>query len=125
VAQQRSTGALDEAGAQALRTQARAETEALFQHVDVLLTPTMPVTAPRVGVDVPAGHEGRNAVDWSYFTYPFNLTGHPAASCPVGLDAAGLPIGLQIVAPMDGEPQIFRVAAALERLYPIRLPGLD
>jgi Asp-tRNA(Asn)/Glu-tRNA(Gln) amidotransferase A subunit family amidase len=41
------------------------------------------------------------------------------------LDAAGLPIGLHLVAPMDGEPQIFRVAAALERLYPIRLPGLD
>jgi aspartyl-tRNA(Asn)/glutamyl-tRNA(Gln) amidotransferase subunit A len=125
VAQQRSAGALDDAQAQALRTQALAETEALFQRVDVLLTPTMPVTAPRVGVDVPSGHEGRNAVDWSYFTYPFNLTGHPAASCPVGTDAAGLPIGLHIVGPLDGEPQIFRVAAALERLYPILLPSLD
>jgi aspartyl-tRNA(Asn)/glutamyl-tRNA(Gln) amidotransferase subunit A len=125
VEQQRSVGALDDAQAQALRTQALAETEDLFQRVDVLLTPTMPVTAPRVGVDVPAGHEGRNAVDWSYFTYPFNLTGHPAASYPVGKDAAGLPIGLQIVAPLDGEPQIFRVAAALERLHPILLPSLD
>ena len=125
VAQEHAAGALDGTRAEALRAQAAAEVEELFGHVDVLLTPTMAVTAPPVGLDVPAGHEGRNAVDWSYFTYPFNLTGHPAASFPVGTDGAGLPIGLQIVARMDGEPEIFRVAAALERLHPIRLPRLD
>lgn len=125
VAQQQDAGALDDTQAEAMRAHAVAEAEALFRRVDVLLTPTMPVTAPPVGVDVPAGHEGRNAVDWSYFTYPFNLTGHPAASYPVGTDAAGLPIGLQIVGARDGEPEIFRVAAALERLHPIRLPRMD
>jgi aspartyl-tRNA(Asn)/glutamyl-tRNA(Gln) amidotransferase subunit A len=125
VAQQQAAGALDATQAEAMRTQASAEAEELFRRVDLLLTPTMPVTAPPVGVDVPAGHAGRNAVDWSYFTYPFNLTGHPAASYPVGTDAAGLPIGLQIVARLDGEPEILRVAAALERLFPIRLPRMD
>ncbi|MCC2633565.1 MAG: putative amidase, partial [Ramlibacter sp.] len=69
---------------------------------------------------VPAGHAGRNAVDWSYFTYPFNLTGHPAASIPVGFDAARLPIGLQLVGRLDGEATILRVAAAIERVHPMR-----
>jgi aspartyl-tRNA(Asn)/glutamyl-tRNA(Gln) amidotransferase subunit A len=125
VAQQQSARALDAVQAEAMRARASAEVEELFRRVDVLLTPTMPVTAPPVGVDVPAGHEGRNAVDWSYFTYPFNLTGHPGASYPAGLDAAGLPIGLQIVARRDGETEIFRVAAALERMDPVRLPRMD
>lgn len=108
----------------ALQQETFARTEAVFRAVDVLLTPTMPLTAPPVGVDIPPGHEGRNAVDWSYFTYPFNLTGHPAASIPVGLDAQGLPIGLQLVGPMEGEAVILRVAAVLERLLPLTMPDL-
>ena len=125
VQQQAGPGAIDDARAEALRARTVAEAEALFARVDLLLTPTMPVTAPAVGVDVPAGHEGRNAVDWSCFTYPFNLTGHPAASHPVGNGVAGLPIGLQIVGRMDGEVDILRAAAVLERSYPVRLPRLD
>jgi aspartyl-tRNA(Asn)/glutamyl-tRNA(Gln) amidotransferase subunit A len=124
VQQQAGPGAWDDAQVQAQCMRTRTEAEALFARVDLLLTPTMPVTAPRVGVDVPAGHEGRNAVDWSYFTYPFNLTGHPAASHPVGT-AGGLPIGLQIVGPMDGEREILRAAAVLERAYPVLLPRVD
>jgi len=108
----------------ALRQETWAHAEAVFRDVDLLLTPTLPVTALPVGVDVPPGHAGRNAVDWSYFTYPFNLTGHPAASFPVGFDAEGLPIGLQIVGPLDGEGAILRVASALERLRPIPMPQL-
>lgn len=111
---------IGDAAAMALREQAMTRAATLFQQLDLLLTPTMPVTAPRVGVDVPAGHAGRNAVDWSYFTYPFNLTGHPAASIPVGFDAAGLPIGLQLVGRLDGEATILRAAAAIERVHPVR-----
>ena len=121
VAHEQSPAALDDAQAGALRAQALAEAEALFRRVDVLLTPTLPVTALRVEVDVPPGHAGRNAVDWSWFTYPFNLTGHPAASFPVG-NVEGLPVGLQVVAGLDGERTILRVAAVLEQLYPVRLP---
>jgi aspartyl-tRNA(Asn)/glutamyl-tRNA(Gln) amidotransferase subunit A len=76
-------------------------------------------------VDVPPGHGDRNAVDWSYFTYPFNLTGNPAASYPVARDTRGLPIGLQLVAALDGEPTLLRVAAALERMHPVTLPPVD
>jgi aspartyl-tRNA(Asn)/glutamyl-tRNA(Gln) amidotransferase subunit A len=107
---------LGEEQAAALRAQARQELACAFEACDVLLSPTMPVTAPEVGVDVPRGHEGRNAVDWSYFTYPFNLTGHPALTVPVGRDAAGLPIGLQVVGRPGDEATAIRVAAAIERL---------
>ena len=49
------------------------------------------------------------------FTIPANLAGVPAISVPCGLDDAGLPIGLQLTAPVLGEPVLFRAAHALER----------
>ncbi|GAB3647687.1 amidase [Ramlibacter alkalitolerans] len=124
VAQLEAFGPPAEAELAALREETWARAQSVFRTVDVLLTPTLPVTALPVGVDVPPGHAGRNAVDWSYFTYPFNLTGHPAASFPVGFDGGGLPIGLQIVGPLDGEGAILRVASAIERLHPIAAPRL-
>jgi aspartyl-tRNA(Asn)/glutamyl-tRNA(Gln) amidotransferase subunit A len=125
VAEYRAASGNDPSALDALREATLVQAEAVFRQVDVLLTPTLPVTALPVGLDVPPGHPGRNAVDWSYFTYPFNLTGHPAASYPVGTDRQGLPIGLQIVAPREGESAILRVASVLERLRPIAAPQLD
>jgi aspartyl-tRNA(Asn)/glutamyl-tRNA(Gln) amidotransferase subunit A len=49
------------------------------------------------------------------FTIPANLAGVPAISVPCGLDDAGLPIGLQLTAPVLGERVLFRAAHALER----------
>ena len=118
VASHQANLSLDDDTAASWRLQAIAEAQACFRNVDLLLTPTLPVTALPVGVDVPPGHAGRNAVDWSYFTYPFNLTGHPAATVPVARDSRGLPIGLQLVAGYDGEQAILRAAAALECLHP-------
>ena len=66
-----------------------------FDDWDVLLTPTTPAAAWPLGAGVPPGHEA--AAVWSYFTYPFNLTGQPACSLPCGYAASGLPVGLQIV----------------------------
>lgn len=101
-----------------LRLNAVRRIESLFAQYDVLAMPTMPTTAPPVGVDVPAGHEGRNAVDWSYFTYPFNLSGNPAVSLPVGLSGAGMPIGLQLVARWGDERTLLAAAAAFEGACP-------
>jgi aspartyl-tRNA(Asn)/glutamyl-tRNA(Gln) amidotransferase subunit A len=86
-----------------------------FSRFDLLLTPTLPVAAFDVGLDVPPGHEDKNIVSWASFTYPFNLTGQPAASMPVGITQAGLPVGLQIVAPSHDESAIFELAARYER----------
>lgn len=86
-----------------------------FSRFDLLLTPTLPVAAFDVGLDVPPGHEDKNIVSWASFTYPFNLTGQPAASMPVGMTRDGLPVGLQIVAPSHDEAVIFDLAARYER----------
>jgi aspartyl-tRNA(Asn)/glutamyl-tRNA(Gln) amidotransferase subunit A len=48
------------------------------------------------------------------YTIPTNLTGHPGISVPFGTGEFGLPVGVQVLAPMLGEPVMFRAAAALE-----------
>ena len=59
---------------------------------------------------------------WTPFSYPFNLTQQPACSIPCGLDADGLPIGLQIVGPMFGDALVLRAARAYEAIHPIPRP---
>ena len=67
---------------------------------DLLLTPQMPIPALEAGRVTPAdGSYGENWINWSSYTYPFNLTQQPAASVPCGFSSDGLPIGLQIVGP--------------------------
>lgn len=101
-----------------LRAACVRQVQEAFTRFDVLAMPTTPVTAPPVGVDVPAGHEGRNPVDWSYFTYPFNLSGNPAVSMPIGLASNGMPVGLQLVGRWGDERTLLAAAAALERVSP-------
>lgn len=86
-----------------------------FERYDLLITPTLPVAAFDVGLDIPPGHESKSIVSWASFTYPFNLTGQPAASLPVGITQAGLPVGLQLVAPSHDESAIFFIAAQYQR----------
>ncbi|MEU6733850.1 amidase [Streptomyces physcomitrii] len=80
---------------------------------DLLVTPTLPLTAFEGGVEVPPGSGLTRWTGWTPFTYPFNLTQQPAASVPVGLDAAGLPIGLQLVAARHEDALVLRAAHAL------------
>jgi aspartyl-tRNA(Asn)/glutamyl-tRNA(Gln) amidotransferase subunit A len=83
------------------------------QRFDLLVTPTMPITALPAGRDLRDGD--RHWIDWSPFSYPFNMTRQPAASLPCGVSAAGLPIGLQIVGPGFGDALVLRAARAFER----------
>jgi len=110
------------------RTQLRAQFVGLFERADILVTPTVAVTAfdaGELGVDRIDGHAVDVHLGWSPFSWPINLTGLPAATIPCGHDRDGLPIGLQIVAPWLGEQAIFRVAAALEAAFApaVRWPG--
>jgi len=57
-------------------------------------------------------------MDWSPFSYPFNLTQQPAASIPCGLTRAGLPIGLQIVGAIDADALVLRASRAFEAARP-------
>jgi Asp-tRNA(Asn)/Glu-tRNA(Gln) amidotransferase A subunit family amidase len=96
----------------------REHVRRVFDGYDILITPTLPVTAFEAGRNVPDGHSGRNMVSWVYYTYPFNLSGNPAASIPCGFDEGGMPIGIQVVAPMHREDSIFQVASAMEHILP-------
>lgn len=88
----------------------RRRLERLFEQFDLLLTPATPITAPVI--------EGLDAIEaarqLTRCTAPFNLAGLPALSLPCGLSAAGLPIGLQIVAAPWNEARALRAGRAFE-----------
>jgi aspartyl-tRNA(Asn)/glutamyl-tRNA(Gln) amidotransferase subunit A len=85
---------------------------------DLLLTPQMPVPALVAGHDVPPGSGMTHWLDWSPFTYPFNITQQPAASVPCGFTREGLPIGLQIVGPAHADARVLAAARAFENARP-------
>lgn len=91
---------------------------------DVLVTPTLPIPAFGAGQEVPDGWAHRRWQTWAPFSYPFNLTGQPAASVPCGLTSDGLPIGLQIVGARHRDALVLRVAAAYERAAGFRVRPL-
>ncbi|MFF8655725.1 amidase [Streptomyces huasconensis] len=80
---------------------------------DLLVTPTLPVTAFEAGVEVPKGSGHRRWTGWTPFTYPFNLTQQPAATVPCGVDEEGLPVGVQIVGARHTDTVVLRAAHAL------------
>ena len=94
--------------------------KALFDRIDLLVGPVMPVPPYSVDRDVPEGF-GDDDWRWCPYTYPWNLTGQPAVSVPIGFTASGLPVGVQIIGPMGGEANILRAAAAIERRRPLYL----
>jgi aspartyl-tRNA(Asn)/glutamyl-tRNA(Gln) amidotransferase subunit A len=88
----------------------------VFTKVDVILTPTAPIPAWKIGsktMDVGGKEESVLAASWR-FTYPFNLAGLPTISIPCGFTRENLPIGLQIAAKPFDEMTVLRVAHAYE-----------
>jgi len=101
----------------------------LFETYDLLLTPTIACPPFGVGLDNPTEIAGKpvEAYAWIPFTYPFNMTGQPAASVPCGFTKDGLPIGLQIVGRRFDDVTVLRACAAFERARPWahHRPALD
>lgn len=95
-----------------------AAAKAFFNRFDLLIGPVMPAPAFSVERDTP---EGWPAEDWSWcpYTYPWNMTGQPAASVPIGFTAAGLPVGVQIIGAVGAEELVLRASAAIERRRPL------
>lgn len=91
-----------------------------FETYDLLLTPTVPVAAFEAGIDYPQTINGveMSYLGWTPFTYPFNLTGQPAASVPVGFTSDGLPAGLQIIGRWRDDAIVLRAAARFEEAMP-------
>jgi len=117
-------GAVDYLGADLARNALGRTMGAFHEKYDLLLTPMMPVPALPVGEDLndPASEE--YWVDWSPFSYPFNMTRQPAASIPCGLTSGGLPIGLQIVGKLHDDAKVLRAARAFETTQPQRHPPI-
>ena len=88
-----------------------------FEKYDILISPTLPVTSLDVGKNIPDQLTDRNIVSWVYYTYPFNLTGHPAISVCAGQAPDGMPVGLQIVGRSHREDDVIRAATAFERTF--------
>ncbi|WP_319522903.1 amidase [uncultured Desulfosarcina sp.] len=107
-------------GIQQLRARLNSVLETLFDDFDLLLTPTMPTEAFAAEGPPPSEIGGKPIplLGAVAFTYPFNFSGHPAASVPAGLTPAGLPAGLQIVAPRHREDLILKAACAYETIRP-------
>jgi aspartyl-tRNA(Asn)/glutamyl-tRNA(Gln) amidotransferase subunit A len=99
------------AQAQRVRTLIIRDFEAAYERCDVLISPTAPEPAFPLGAktDDPLAMYLNDV-----FTIPSSLAGSPALSLPVGVDEAGLPVGLQIMAPVLGEAAMLRAARALE-----------
>ena len=97
--------------AQKVRTLIRQDFSRVFANADVIVTPTAPTTAFRLGEKVA---DPLQMYLSDIFTISINLAGLPAIVLPCGVDASGLPIGLQIVGPPFGEEVVLRAARAYE-----------
>jgi aspartyl-tRNA(Asn)/glutamyl-tRNA(Gln) amidotransferase subunit A len=116
----RNYSAVDFCEAQFARTACFAKVQDILSRFDVIASPTLSAPALRLGYD-PLGNveiAGRDAGTirraWYPYTFPFNLTGHPALSMPCGLSANGLPIGLHLVGRWHEDGYLLDVAANLE-----------
>jgi len=106
--------------AQKVRTLIQRDFAAAFTQVDVLVSPTTPTTAFRLGekLDDPLAMYLNDVA-----TIPVNLAGVPGMSLPAGLSDDGLPVGFQVIAPARADDRLYRVGAALEALLEQRWEG--
>lgn len=86
---------------------------------DLLLTPTLPITAFKAGREVPEDWPSTRWPSWTPFTYPFNMTGQPALSVPCGFSSDGLPIGLHLVGKRFDDATVLRAGQAYQLAAPL------
>ncbi len=139
----RATRGVDYVAAVERRHEHTRRLTTFFESHDLLMTPTLATPPPKIGeFDLPAALQRggelliktRTAralrftkivdtfvdknLDWVPYTQLANLTGRPAISLPLHWTAAGLPLGVQFVAPLAGESLLIRLAAQLEQALP-------
>lgn len=102
----------------------RRQTNALFDEVDLILTPATPEIAQKVGTVTVTRDGVEEAIGnaMTRFTTFFNMTGHPALAMPCAMHSEGLPIALQLVGRYFDECTLFRAAHAIERSDSFAIP---
>jgi Asp-tRNA(Asn)/Glu-tRNA(Gln) amidotransferase A subunit family amidase len=115
-----SISAVQHSQALLARTTFCEQARQFFDTCDLLLTPQMPLGAWSVerGPTEIGGRLTPSMFDRLPFTFPFNLTGQPAASVPCGFTSEGLPIGLQIVGRWHADAMVLQAAAGFEAIQP-------
>jgi aspartyl-tRNA(Asn)/glutamyl-tRNA(Gln) amidotransferase subunit A len=100
----------------------RQQVDEVLASADMILTPTSPVTRTSTARNPKTHRRGGNAA----YTSPFNLTGHPGVSFPVGVTGEGMPIGMQLIGRTEGEFDLLRAARALAATFELpAFPDLD
>jgi len=112
--------AMDMHAADATRMKIYEVFDIYFRDYNILVTPTTAIPAFELGVMNPSkiGGKAASPLTWISFTYPFNLTGLPAASIPCGWTKEGLPTGMQIIGKRFDELTVLQVAKAFQELAP-------
>jgi aspartyl-tRNA(Asn)/glutamyl-tRNA(Gln) amidotransferase subunit A len=118
--QAKELGTRDLIAIQQARAQLNDALAEIFAEFDLLVTPTMPTDAFDAKGPPPAAIDGFpiELLDAVAFTYPFNLSGHPAATVRAGMSATGLPAGLQIIGPRYRDDLVLQAAYAYEQARP-------
>ena len=95
----------------------RERMRVFFEDYDLLISPTLPCTAFAVGRNAPEYWPEDDPIGWVAYTYPFNLSGQPAASICAGFSADGLPVGLQVVGRNHDEGSVLALCAHYEAAH--------
>ncbi len=114
-----SYSAADYCRAQGERLTYYDKVHGFFERYDLLLTPSLSVAAFPADLLIPSHWEQHpwDWLRWAGFSYPFNLTGLPAATCPCGFTPDGLPVGLQIVAGRFRDLRVLQASRAFEQAH--------
>ncbi|MEV5530175.1 amidase [Streptomyces prunicolor] len=113
----RTLGGADLMRAEETRLALRRKLASVMECYELLAMATVPVEPFGVEAIAPPGYEDPGDLrwlSWSPATYPFNLTGQPAITLPVGFTASGLPVGVQLVGPVGMDDLVLAAAARLE-----------
>ena len=116
----RRFSALEYTRAAAQRLSYYDKVRSFFERYDLLLTPSLSVAAFPAERIIPEHWEQHewDWLRWAGFSYPFNLTWLPAATCPCGFSKDGLPVGLQIVAGRNRDLRVLQASRAFELARP-------
>ena len=101
--------------AEVKRAENASQIKKIFQDLEAIIGPTLPVLPFDTNSNVPDGFKKDQLFSWLPFTYPFNLTKNPASTINTSFSKSGLPVGLQIVTNTYEDKKCFELAFFIEK----------